>query len=261
MSCCSVDLHSLTFLTGLNVCGYFRMHMRPPEIPSNSFLASICTRMSCYSCVMVLSDDLSTEDSVRRDIDQAITEDKTVSRGEPFGGFSLQAKGYFDVDLIRGHCFGDLGPKFWGKRRKVNGEGTNVQSYPPSRGIPGERQGVVEEETVREAHQASIIGTARDMVSAAGKSISASVQAARDMADQHVVLLESGNPTSLTTVQVLGAAIKGQIPVVRQDNRGGDHIQEVSAPLLEGEHNGKKFLIVRGVIPFRVSERLGDESD
>src|ERR1700722_10258216 len=89
MSCRSIDLHPLAFLASLDVGGYFCMHMRPPEIPSNSFLASICTRMSRYSCVMVLSDDLSTEDSVRRDIDQAITEDKTVSRGEPFGGFSL----------------------------------------------------------------------------------------------------------------------------------------------------------------------------
>src|SRR3984957_7808999 len=203
------------------------MHMRPPEVPSNSFLASICTRMSHYSCVMVLSDDLGTEDSVRRDIDQAITEDKAVSRGEPFGGFSLQAKGYFDIDLVWGHCFGDLGPKFWGKRRKVNGKGTNVQSYPPSRGIPGERQGVVEEEPVREADQASIISIDRDMVSTAGQSIRASIQAAGDMTNEHIVFLEGGNPASLAAVQILGAAVKGQIPVVRQDIRGGDHIQEI----------------------------------
>src|ERR1700722_221113 len=139
MSCRSVNLHPLAFLAGLNISGNFRMHMRPPEVPTNGFLTSICTRMSCYCCIVMLSDDLSSEDSVRRDIDQAVTEDKTVSGGEPFGGFSLQAKGYFDVDLVRGHCFGDLGPKFWGKRRKVNGKGTNVQSYPPSRGTPGER--------------------------------------------------------------------------------------------------------------------------
>src|ERR1700722_19020341 len=260
MSCCSVNLHSLTFLTGLNVCGYFRMHMRPPEIPSNSFLASICTRMSRYTCVMVLSDDLSTEDLVRRDINQAVAEDKAVSRGEPFGGFSLQAKGYFDVDLVRGHCFGDLGPKFWGKRRKVNGKGTNVQSYPPSRGISGERQGVVEEEPVREAHQARVVGTSRDVISAAGKSIGASIQAAGDVTNEHIVLLEGGNPASLSTIQILGAAVKGQIPVIGQDVGGGNHIQKVSAPLLKGEHNGKKLLVIRGVVPLRVSERLRDES-
>src|ERR1700722_3741742 len=221
MSCRSINLHPLTFLTSLNVGSDLCMHMRPPEVPSDSFLASICTGMSCYRYVMVLSDDLSAEDSVRRDIDQAITEDKTVSRGEPFRGFTLQAKGYFDVDLVWGHCFGDLGPKFWGKRRKINGKGTNVQSYPPSRGVPGERQGVVKEEAVREAHQASIIGTVRDMIGAAGESIGTSIQATRDMADQHVILLEGGDPTSLAAVQILRAAVKGQIPVIRQDVSSG----------------------------------------
>src|SRR3984957_18758362 len=230
------------------------MHMRPPEIPSNSFLASISTRMSRYSCVMMLSDDLSTENSVRRDIDQAITEDEAVSGSEPFRGFSLQTKGYFDVDLVRGHCFGDLGPEFWGERRKIDGKGTNVQSYPPSRGVPGERQGVVEEEPVREAHQARVVSAVRDVISAAGKSIGASIQAAGNVTNEHIVFLEGGDPASLPTIQILRAAIKDHIPVIRQDVGGGNHIQEITTPLLEGEHDGKKLLVVSGVIPFRFSE-------
>ena len=41
------------------------------------------------------------------------------------------------------------------------------------------------------------------------------IQAARDMTNQHVVLLEDGHPVSLATIQVLGMAIEGQITVVR----------------------------------------------
>src|ERR1700722_19536538 len=231
MSCCSIDFHPLTFLASLDVGGYLCMHMRPPEVPSNSFLASVCSWMSCYGCVMVLSDDLGTEDLVCRDVDETISEDKTISGGEPFRRFSLQAKGYFDIDLVWRHSFGNLGPKLWGKRRKINGKGTNVQPYPPSRGVPGERQGVVEEEPVRETHQARIVGISRDMVSAARKSIRTGVKAAGNVANEHIVLLEGGNPTSLTTIQILGAAVKGQIPMIRQDISGGNHIQEIAAPL------------------------------
>ena len=120
---------------------------------------------------------------------------------------------------------------------------------------------MVEEETVREPHQASIIGTVRDVISAVGQSISASIQAARDMANEHVVLLEGGNPTSLVVIQVLGTAVKGQIPMVRQDISGGDHVQKISAPLFEGEHDGKKLLVICGIVPLRISEGLGDESN
>ena len=89
MSCCSVNFHPLAFLASLDIGGNFRMHVRPPEVPLDSFLSSIRSRVSCYHCVMMLSDDLSAEGSVCRNIDQAISEDKTISGGEPFWRFSL----------------------------------------------------------------------------------------------------------------------------------------------------------------------------
>ena len=42
MSSCLVDFHSLAFLTSLNVGGNLCMYMWPPEVPSDSFLGSIC---------------------------------------------------------------------------------------------------------------------------------------------------------------------------------------------------------------------------
>src|ERR1700722_5410714 len=69
MSCCSINLHPLAFLASLDVGGNLCMHMGPPEVPSNGFLTSIGTGMSCYCCIVVLSDDLGTKSSVCRDVD------------------------------------------------------------------------------------------------------------------------------------------------------------------------------------------------
>src|ERR1700722_16030282 len=120
---------------------------------------------------------------------------------------------------------------------------------------------MVKEEIVREAHQTRIVSIGRDVISTAGESISPSIQAARDMANQHVILLKYGNPLSLAVIEILGTMVKCQVMIIRQDVCGGDHIQKISVPLLKGKNNGKQFLVIHRVILLHVHERLQDESD
>jgi len=89
-----------------------------------------------------------------------------------------------------------------------------TESYLPSCSIPGERQGMVKEETVQEANQTSIISTIRNVVSLAEESISTSIQMTRDMANKHVILLQGSNSMSLSAVQILRVAVEGKVLVI-----------------------------------------------
>src|SRR5271170_5258982 len=84
-----IYFHSLTILACLDISGNFGVHTRPPEIPLYRFRRSFRTGVSSNLGVMMLSDYLCTKCRTGRDVDQSISEDQTISGGEPFRGFAF----------------------------------------------------------------------------------------------------------------------------------------------------------------------------